>query len=448
MVAVPPLCVINIHIKIILMIKAITGTKDILPAEISRWQYLENLLRHTFENFNYREIRTPVFEETALFARGIGEETDIVSKEMYTFKDRSETSITLRPENTAGVVRAFIEQSLGAQQPLNKLYYIGAMFRQERPQAGRLRQFHQFGAEALGSTSPLLDAEMIQVAYYILKNLGLKNLVVKINSLGIPEVRENYKNVLRDYLKDKKDKLSEESRKRFDTNILRIFDSKIEVDQQIMKDAPLLIDYLDEQSKNDFDVVKSYLTKVKIPFEVDPALVRGLDYYTKTTFEIVSGSVGSQSALCGGGRYDLLVEELGGKPTPGVGFAAGMERILLACENEKSLNLPSESIDFYLIRVDSKSEQNPELELELKLEIISLSSKLRIDNISCDYDYLNRSVKAQMREANKYNAKFVVFVGGDEYKKGELSVKNLSNGEQQLIKIDDFASIKSLLKNN
>ncbi len=215
------------------MIKAITGTKDILPSEISRWQYFEKLLRESFRLFNYKEIRTPIFEETALFARGIGEETDIVSKEMYTFKDRSETSITLRPENTAGVVRAFIEQSLGAQQSLNKLYYIGAMFRQERPQAGRLRQFHQFGAEALGSTSPLLDAEMIQVAFHILKNLGLKNLVVKINSIGTPEVRENYKIVLRNFLKDKKDKLSEESRKRFDTNILRIFDSKIEVDQQI-----------------------------------------------------------------------------------------------------------------------------------------------------------------------------------------------------------------------
>ena len=357
------------------MIKAITGTKDILPSDVSRWQYLEKLLRETFQLFNYKEIRTPIFEETALFARGIGEETDIVSKEMYTFKDRSETSITLRPENTAGVVRSFIEQSLGAQQSLNKLYYIGAMFRQERPQAGRLRQFHQFGAEALGSTSPLLDAEMIQIAYHILKNVGLKNLVVKINSLGIPEVRENYKNVLRGYLKDKKDNLSEESRKRFETNILRIFDSKIEVDQQIMKDAPLLIDYLDEQSKNDFNVVKNYLTKVGIPFEVDPALVRGLDYYTKTTFEIVSGSVGSQSALCGGGRYDLLVEELGGKATPGVGFAAGMERILLACENEKSLILPNDSIDVYLIRVDSKLE--PELNLELELTVANISSLLR-----------------------------------------------------------------------
>lgn len=424
------------------MIKAITGTKDILPSEISRWHYLENLLRETFKTFNYKEIRTPIFEETGLFARGIGEDTDIVSKEMYTFKDRSETSITLRPENTAGVVRSFIEQSLGAQQSLNKLYYIGAMFRQERPQAGRLRQFHQFGAEALGSTSPLLDAEMIQVAYHILKNLGLKNLVVKINSLGIPEVKENYKKVLREFLNDKKEKLSEDSRKRFDTNILRIFDSKIEVDKQIMKDAPLLIDHLDEQSKNDFEVVKNYLTKVGIPFEVDPALVRGLDYYTKTTFEIVSGSVGSQSALCGGGRYDLLVEELGGKATPGVGFAAGMERILLACENEKSLKLPNDSIDVYLIRINDDLKVKSEFELE----IANLASNLRIENLSCDYDYHDRSVKAQMREANKFNAKFVVFVGGDEYTRGELNVKNLSNGEQQLIKINDFEKLKMLLK--
>jgi histidyl-tRNA synthetase len=418
------------------MIKAITGTKDILPSDIARWQYLEILLRETFQLFNYKEIRTPIFEETALFARGIGEETDIVSKEMYTFKDRSETSITLRPENTAGVVRAFIEQSLGAQQSLNKLYYIGPMFRQERPQAGRLRQFHQFGAEALGSTSPLLDAEMIQVAYLIIKNLGLKNLVVKINSLGIPEARENYKKILREYLSDKKEMLSEESRRRFETNILRIFDSKIDVDQAIMKDAPLLIDYIDEQSKNDFDVVKNYLTKAEIPFEVDPALVRGLDYYTKTTFEIVSGSVGSQSALCGGGRYDLLVEELGGKPTPGVGFAAGMERILLACENEKSLNLPADSIDVYLVRMDN----------DLTLDTGNYASSLRLKGFSCDYDFLNRSIKAQMREANKLNSKFVVFIGGDEYKRGELNVKNLSNSEQQLVKSDDLESLINLLR--
>ncbi|HRN27329.1 MAG TPA: histidine--tRNA ligase [Ignavibacteriaceae bacterium] len=424
------------------MIKAITGTKDILPSEISRWHYLENLLRETFKTFNYKEIRTPIFEETALFARGIGEETDIVSKEMYTFKDRSETSITLRPENTAGVVRSFIEQSLGAQQSLNKLYYIGAMFRQERPQAGRLRQFHQFGAEALGSNSPLLDAEMIQIAFNILKNLGLKNLSVKINSIGTPDVREKYKFFLRKYLEDKKDKLSEESRKRFDTNILRIFDSKIEVDQQIMKDAPSLLRFLPEESIKDFEIVKNYLFKVGIPIEIDSTLVRGLDYYTLTTFEIVSGSVGSQSALCGGGRYDLLVQELGGKFTPGVGFAAGMERILLACENEKSLKLPNDSIDVYLIRINDDLKVKSEFELE----IANLASNLRIENLSCDYDYHDRSVKAQMREANKFNAKFVVFVGGDEYTRGELNVKNLSNGEQQLIKINDFEKLKMLLK--
>jgi histidyl-tRNA synthetase len=418
------------------MIKAITGTKDILPSEISRWQYFEKLLRETFQLFNYREIRTPIFEETALFARGIGEETDIVSKEMYTFRDRSETSITLRPENTAGVVRAYIEQSLGSQQSLNKLFYIGPMFRQERPQAGRLRQFHQFGAEAIGSTSPLLDAEMIQIAFHILKNLGLKNLVVKINSLGIPEVRENYKKLLREFLKDKKLQLSEDSRKRFDTNILRIFDSKIEVDQNILKDAPLLIDHLDEESKNDFEVVKNYLVKVGIPFEVDPALVRGLDYYTKTTFEIVSGSVGSQSALCGGGRYDLLVEELGGKPTPGVGFAAGMERILLACENENSLIIENPSVGVYLVRVDAG----------LELEVANFASVLRRQNISCDYDYLNRSMKAQMREANKLNAKYVIFIGGDEYKQGKLNLKNLENGEQQLIDVKDLENLKTIIK--
>lgn len=420
------------------MIKAITGTKDILPVEISKWQHFEKLIRDSFSLFNYKEIRTPVFEETSLFARGIGEETDIVSKEMYTFKDRSDTSITLRPENTAGVVRSFIEHSLGAQQPLNKLYYIGAMFRQEKPQAGRLRQFHQFGAEALGSTSPLLDAEMIQIAYHILKNLGLKNLIVKINSLGIPEVRENYKKELRNFLSDKKDKLSEDSRKRFETNILRIFDSKIEVDQLIMKDAPLLIDHLDEQSKNDFEIVKNYLARVGIPFEIDPALVRGLDYYTKTTFEIVSGSVGSQSALCGGGRYDLLVEELGGKPTPGVGFAAGMERILLACDNENALTIPGQSLDVYVVRLDN----------ELEIVVADITSKLRRENLQCEYDYLRRSVKAQMREANKYGAKYVVFVGGDEYKNSnELVIKNLFSGEQQVIKADDIPGIKSLVQN-
>lgn len=419
------------------MIKAITGTKDILPSDIRKWYHLENLVKKIFQNYNYKEIRTPIFEETSLFARGIGEETDIVSKEMYTFKDRSETSITLKPEMTAGVVRAFIEHSLAEKQPLTKVFYISPMFRQERPQAGRLRQFHQFGAEALGSTSPLLDAEMIEVAFDILKRLGLKDLSVKINSLGIPFARENYKNELRKYLADKKSKLTEESRIRFEKNILRIFDSKAEQDQEIMKNAPLLIDYLDDESKRDFDIVKNYLTNLNIPFEVEPRLVRGLDYYTKTTFEIISGKVGAQSSLCGGGRYDLLVEELGGKPTPGVGFAAGMERILLACENENVLNLPEPYIDVYLVRIDN----------DLILKVSEIASALRKNDLMVDYDYLNRSVKAQMREANKLNARFVLFVGGDEYKNGELVLKNLTTSEQEKIKVSELSSLISKFKN-
>ncbi|OGU66744.1 MAG: histidine--tRNA ligase [Ignavibacteria bacterium RBG_16_36_9] len=410
------------------MIKAVTGTKDSLPADIPRWKYLEKTVERIFSAFNYKEIRTPIFEETALFARGIGEETDIVGKEMYTFTDRSDVSLTLKPEMTAAVVRAFVEHSLGAQQSLVKLFYMSPMFRQERPQAGRFRQFHQFGAEAIGSKSPLLDAEMIQMAYEILKSLGLKNLSVKINSLGTPETKENYKNLLNKFLEDKKDKLSEDSRRRFETNILRIFDSKSESDQKIIQDAPKLIDHLDKESKDDFDDVKNQLKKSGIPFEIDPALVRGLDYYTKLTFEIDSGSVGAQTALVGGGRYDLLIETLGGKPTPATGFAAGIERILLACENEKSFVIPESLIDVYLIRIDK----------ELESIVSELAGKLRKENLSVDFDYLQRSVKAQMREANKMNAKYVLFIGGDEYKQGLMNLKNMETGEEEKISFNQI----------
>jgi histidyl-tRNA synthetase len=409
------------------MIKAITGTKDILPSELSKWYFLENTVKKNFTSFNYKEIRTPIFEETALFARSIGEETDIVGKEMYTFLDRSETSITLKPEMTAGVVRAFIEHSLGKQQSLNKLFYISPMFRQEKPQAGRLRQFHQFGGEALGSNSMILDAELIGIAYSILKGLGLEDLQVKINSMGIPESRGSYKKKLREFLEDKKDKLSEDSRKRLDTNILRLFDSKIESDQEIMKDAPLLLDKIDDKSKDDFNKVKEFLTRLQIPFEVDPTLVRGLDYYTKTTFEILSGKVGSQSALVGGGRYDLLVEQMGGAPTPGVGFAAGIERILLACENEKSLILSDDKIDLYIVKLDKG----------LTYELMDLALSFRKKNFSVDFDYLDRSVKAQMREANKLNARYVLFLGGEEYKSGLVSLKNMQSGEQKEFALKD-----------
>jgi len=418
------------------MIKAVTGTRDILPIDIPRWNFLLSIVESVFTKFNYKEIRTPIFEDTSLFARGIGEDTDIVSKEMYTFIDRSGDSITLRPEMTAGVVRAFIEHSLDKKQNLNKLFYAGPMFRQERPQAGRFRQFHQFGAEALGSNDPLLDAEMIIMAYDIFNRLGLKNLIVKINSLGVPESRENYKKVLRRYVEPHLNKLSSESRKRFDTNIMRIFDSKEENDQKIMENAPLLIEYLDDESLLHFEKVKQTLLSTKIPFEVDTKLVRGLDYYTHTTFEVVSGSVGSQSALCGGGRYNLLVKELGGSETPGVGFAAGIERILLACENEKSFLLDGEKIDLFIVTIEKGLEKFA----------YQTAIDFRRKGLIVDLDYLSRSVKAQMREANRFNAKYVLFIGGEEFSKDEIVLKNMSNSEQKNFSKNDldkiFASIK------
>ncbi|MEG8946968.1 histidine--tRNA ligase [Rosettibacter firmus] len=418
------------------MIKAITGTKDILPEEIYRWRELEKIVIDTFRNYNYREIRTPIFEETKLFARGIGESTDIVSKEMYTFLDRSGTSITLKPEMTASVVRALIEHSLYKKQSLNKFFYISPMFRQERPQAGRLRQFHQFGAEAIGSNSPYLDAEMIIIAYSILKKLGLRNLTVKINSLGIPQSRENYKKILRDYLNKHFNNLSNESKKRFESNILRIFDSKEEQDQKIMANAPLLIEYLDDESLEHFENVKKALLKAQVPFEIDAKLVRGLDYYTHTTFEITSASVGAQSALCGGGRYNGLSKELEGPDLPGVGFAAGIERILLACENEKTLNIEEEKIDLFIVT----------LEKDLNDFAFNLAYRLRELNVSVELDYLDRSLKAQMREANKLNSRFTLIVGGEEFKNNLLVLKDMSNGQQINVPADDINKLISYIK--
>ena len=409
------------------MIKAITGTKDILPSEIPNWNNLEDVVLNAMKAFNYKEIRTPIFEETRLFSRGIGEATDIVGKEMYTFLDRSETSITLKPEMTASVVRALLEHSLDKQFQLNKLFYISPMFRQERPQAGRFRQFNQFGAEALGSTSPALDAEMILLAYKILKGLGLSNFDVKINSLGVPASRENYKNLLKEYLADKLKDLSEESQKRYETNILRLFDSKDRDDQKIMEHAPLLIEHLDDESLEHFEEVKQMLLSAGVPFEVDPKLVRGLDYYTHTTFELVSGSVGSQSALCGGGRYDLLVKQLGERDVPGVGFAAGIERILLAMENEKVIPENVPQIDYYIVR----------LEKELSKKVFEIANHLRKEN-TVEFDYTQRSVKAQMREANRLGATKVLMIGGEEFGRGMAVLKNMSDGSQEEIALESL----------
>ncbi|MDZ7765007.1 MAG: histidine--tRNA ligase [Melioribacteraceae bacterium] len=360
----------------------------------------------------------------------------MVSKEMYTFLDRGETSITLKPEMTASVVRAYLEHSLGKQQVLNKLYYISPMFRQERPQAGRFRQFNQFGAEALGSEDPSLDAEMIIMSYDILKELGLKDLTIKINSLGVPKSREKYKKLLREYLEGRLDELSEESKKRVETNILRVLDSKDERDIKVVEDAPMLIEHLDDESLEHFEKVKQILLSAGVSFEIDPKLVRGLDYYTHTTFELISGKVGSQSALLGGGRYDNLVEELGGKSTPGVGFAAGIERILLACENEACLNLPEQKLDVYFVRLDK----------ELAKQTYDLSLLFRRKGLNVELDYALRSVKAQMREANKLNARFVLFFGGEEYENDKIRLKNMETSEEQTLELTNVEGILKTIK--
>ena len=355
---------------------------------------------------------------------------------MYTFLDRSDTSLTLKPEMTAPVVRAFIEHSLDKKQSLNKLYYVSPMFRQERPQAGRLRQFYQFGAEAIGSDNPSLDAEIIIIAYDILKKLGLQNISLLINSLGIPSSREKYKKLLKKYLKDHLNKLSADSRKRYDTNVLRIFDSKDKNDREIMINAPLLIEHLDDASLEHFDKVKKHLLNARIPFEVEPRLVRGLDYYTNTTFEITSGSVGSQNALCGGGRYDLLIEELGGPSVPAVGFAAGIDRILLACENEESFLPPESYLDIYLVG----------LEKNLEPEVYKIALYLRRKGFRVEMDYSGRSVKSQMREANKLNAKYVLFIGGEEFKSRKARIKNMQSGEEKNISIDNKRTLVKILR--
>ncbi len=421
------------------MIKAIKGTKDIFDPEIEKWQFLEEIVSDIFRNFNYSEIRTPVFEETSLFARGIGESTDIVGKEMYTFTDRSGNSLTLKPEGTASVVRAVLEHSLYKSKPLNKFYYISPMFRQERPQAGRLRQFHQFGGEALGSNHPYLDAEMILIPYVILQSLGLSDFSVKLNSLGVPESREKYKAVLREYLSDKVKDLSEESRRRFETNILRIFDSKAENDIRIMNEAPKILDYLSNEDIDHLEEVKSILDDAHIDYEIDEKLVRGLDYYTNTTFEIVSGSVGAQSALCGGGRYNLLSKQLGNADIPAVGFAAGMERILLACKNEGLLKFEHFPLPLFVVLINKAYDRIA----------YNLALFFRGQGIETELDYLGRSVKAQMREANKNNAQFVLFVGGDEINDSMVTLKDMKSGQEEKYSFDSLEEIaeKIFLRN-
>lgn len=406
--------------------RSIKGTKDILPAETGSWVSVEDAIRRVMSSYNYREIRTPIFEQTSLFARSIGELTDIVSKEMYTFLDRGQESITLRPEGTAAALRAYIQNNLGEQSPLTKLYYLGPMFRQERPQAGRLRQFHQFGAEAIGSSSPLLDVEIMVLPRDVYLQLGIEKMSLLVNSVGCPVCRPKHKEVLVKYLGNVFSKLSPDSQTRVRHNPLRILDSKEEQDRELTKHAPLMKDFLCPECSGHFASVTSILETLNVPYLIDARLVRGLDYYTKTAFEITSTALGSQDALAGGGRYDLLVEELGGKPTPGVGFAAGIERLMMVIEKQGHINLKPSFPLLYIVALGARSRSWAFVQ----------ASVLRSKGISVELDYMERSVKAQMREANRQQAKYVIVVGESELTTGSTRMKNMQTGDEQTIQLE------------
>lgn len=403
-------------------IRSIKGTQDILPDQSRRWQALEATIRNTMDTYGYKEIRTPAFERTELFSRGVGEETDIVSKEMYSWTDQGGENLTLKPELTAPVVRSFIQHNLSGQSPINKLYYIDALFRRERPQKGRYRQFHQFGIEAFGSEHPEIDAEVIALAMSIFNDIGLTGLTLKLNSIGSPECRSDYRNALRDFLKPHFNDLSETSQKRFENNPMRILDTKIPLEIETLKEAPNISDSLTAEDKAHFEEVCSLLDAMGIQYLIESNLVRGLDYYTRTTFEITSTELGAQDAICGGGRYDGLVETLGGKPTPGIGFAAGMERILLALGDD---DLSGKTTQVYIVGLGDA----------VRPTVAKLAEDLRQNNIRTNFDPLRRSMKAQLREANKCGATIAIIIGDKELVTGRGEVKDLSSGDQQKIDI-------------
>jgi len=406
----------------------IKGTQDILPQESFNWQYIENTIKDCMLSFNYKEIRTPVFEKTELFARSIGQETDIVSKEMYTFLDRGRKSITLKPEMTAPAIRAYLENNLGAQSPLNKLYYISSLFRQENPQAGRLRQFNQFGIEAIGSDSPDLDSEVILVALEVYSKLGITGLNLNINNVGDHKCREPYKKQLKSYLKPIISEYCGDCQQRFNTNIMRVLDCKKDHCHKLNNNAPKLINNLCSECQTSFDSVKQNLADFEIKYSINPYLVRGLDYYTKTVFEFTSDDLGAQDAICGGGRYDLLCEELGGPPTPAVGFASGIERLMMVMNAQNLLKKESQPLQIYISTLGSDASQKAQKWLFY----------LRKKGFRVDKDYLSRSLKAQMRDANKQKTQIVLMLGENEINNHEFSVKEMESGNQSNVKFENI----------
>ena len=401
-------------------IQSIKGTHDILPNESEKWKDLEDIIYKTCDLFGFKEIRTPIFEKTNLFLRGIGEVTDIVSKEMYSWQDRDGSNLTLRPELTASVVRSYIQHNLQNQSSSQRLFYMGPLFRRERPQKGRQRQFHQFGVEAFGSENPEQDVEIISIAWHLLSLLGINNKVqLKINSIGSNKCRKNYRKALLDFIKPHFNILSEVSKVRFKKNPLRILDTKNPEERKILSNAPKISDYYTNEDKTHFQTILKFLGCLNIPYNIDLGLVRGLDYYTRTVFEFTSNSLGAQDALLGGGRYDNLVQDLGGKVVPGIGFAAGIERLLLILEAEK-YNFKKHTPDIYFICIEQDAIQI----------MLSLCKKLRERNYIVVFDLLRRSLKAQMREANKFKVRYVIIIGQEELAHKKVTIKDLQKKVQ------------------
>ncbi len=412
------------------MMQALRGTQDILPADAYKWNYMEGVIRDLCRKYGYGEIRTPIFEATELFQRGIGDTTDVVTKEMYTFTDRGGRSCTLRPENTASAVRAYLEHKLYGDQQVHKLFYIGSMFRYDRPQAGRYREFHQFGVEVLGADSPAADAEAISLAYTLFQKLGLKDLVLHINSIGCPKCRPVYRQTLIDYFRASDEPLCEDCRERLEKNPLRVLDCKEDSQKESVKHAPEITDYLCDECREKYEALKKYLTALGIPYEEDPRLVRGLDYYTNTAFEIQYTPLGAQSAICGGGRYDGLVEEIGGPHTPSVGFAVGLERLLLALEMQHLIPEPVQTGHVYIAALGKDA-----VAAGMKIQ-----QELRAKGIPTDMDLQGKSLKGQMKQAGKSGAGVTVIIGEDELAKGEAVVKNMDAGTQENISFETVSS--------
>lgn len=402
------------------------GTEDILPKNINKWYSVENAARNVAESFGFKEIRIPTFENTDLFLRSVGETTDVVQKEMYTVMAK-ETKFTLRPEGTAGTIRALLQNGLLNEALPQKVFYILSCFRHERPQAGRLREFHQFGLEMVGSKSARADAEVICLAKTLLDKLGLKNIELNINSIGCPTCRKKYHEALRAFFADRKEELCDTCKSRLEKNPMRILDCKSPVCQEIAKDAPVITDYLCEECSTHFEDLKKYLTFLGIAYSINPKIVRGLDYYTKTVFEFVTTEIGAQGTVCGGGRYDGLVEELGGKPTPSLGFAMGIERILLLMEKQGAAFLPEKELDLYIAPMDESAVT----------KAMQLAREAREAGYTVEYDLMERGLKAQMKYADKKGAAFTMVLGENELNSGTAKLKNMQTGGQTEISIEN-----------